>query len=348
MDNLKVDYSSFENAVHYDFDGDYLPLWNSLFSIGHKKVVTSNQIIPEDFNKSIDKKVDYENCVLDILLKDRSTNRNIIWATNDYSHLKLDYKAECEIVISSMAGLIQSRTAKEQSAQTHRIRDKAEVFTPSWICNEQNNLIDNQWFGQKDVFNTQLFKSWETNPQKVPFSNGKTWKDYVDARRLEITCGEAPYLVSRYDSVTGEIIDIKNRIGILDRKMRVVNENTDVFEDWWNWTQRAYQSTYGYEYQGDNLLIARKNLLYTFVDNLKHKFYREPDISELKKIATIISWNIWQMDGITCTVPLSGPNDLVVQLSLFEPIKVNEGKSCKIKDWRSKVIVEYATLLRGQ
>ena len=47
-------------------------------------------------------------------------------------------------------------------------------------------------------------------------------------------------------------IPINCRIGILDRKLRVVNENTDTEEDWMNWCIRAFQSVYGYEFQGDN------------------------------------------------------------------------------------------------
>lgn len=58
----------------------------------------------------------------------------------------------------------------------------------------------------------------------------------MDSKRLEITCGEAPYIVSRYDAATGEIIPIERRIGILDRKLRVVNENTETEEDWLFWT----------------------------------------------------------------------------------------------------------------
>jgi hypothetical protein len=306
-------------------------------------------VIPTFFvNITTEKTIEYENFVLDILLKDKTTNSNIIWATNDYLHINECFQEGSEIVISSMTGTIQSRTLKKQSEKMHRTRDKAEVFTPSWICNEQNNLIDNQWFGRNDIFNTQLIKSWKANTIKIHFPEDKTWKDYVDARRMEITCGEAPYLVSRYDAATGEVIDIENRIGLLDRKLRIVNENTVDFEDWWKWTQRAFQSTYGYEFQGDSLLIARKNLLYTFIDNLKYKFNCEPDLNELKRIATIISWNIWQMDGITCTIPLSASQARPVQLSFFDSDGEKENTYCKIKDWRSKVIVEYAALLRGQ
>ena len=93
---------------------------------------------------------------------------------------------------------------------------------------------------------------------------------------MEITCGEAPYLVSRYDTVTGKPIKVQKRIGLLDRKLRVINENVDDASDWFLWVKKAYQSIYGYEYQGDNLLLARKNLLLTFVDNMVYKFDRQP------------------------------------------------------------------------
>ena len=91
--------------------------------------------------------------------------------------------------------------------QTNRTRDKAEVFTPSWICNAQNNLVDEQWFGRKDVFNIQKEMSWKATADKIAFPDDRqhTWQKYVDAQRLEISCGEAPYLVSRYDIVTGKL-----------------------------------------------------------------------------------------------------------------------------------------------
>jgi hypothetical protein len=300
---------------------------------------------------------EYDQSLLNILLKDRTTNQNIIWATNDYSKFGDMYKAECEIqahlITNPKKKLIQPRTTKSYKKKSVRTREKAEVFTPSWICNEQNNLIDEQWFGRKDVFNIQKNKSWEVINEKIIFQNekGRTWKNYVDARRIEISCGEAPYLVSRYDTVTGEKIELQSRIGLLDRKLRVVNENVDNEDEWIKWAERAFQSIYGYEYQGDNLLLARENLLYTYIENKKFKFGQEPGIKELKRIATIISWNLWQMDGITFTVPLCDLRGWYRQLSLFDSIENlhsdKEPKYCRIKDWRSKVIVEYKSLVGG-
>ena len=91
--------------------------------------------------------------------------------------------------------------------------------------------------------------TWTVNEEKIIFDGKQTWKKYVDSRRLEITCGEAPYLVSRYDTTTGElIVPPINRIGFLDRKLRVVNENTITEEEWLKWAEQAIQSYYGYEY----------------------------------------------------------------------------------------------------
>ena len=67
--------------------------------------------------------------------------------------------------------------------------------------------------------------------------------------------------MSRYDTVTGEEIEISRRIGLLDRKLRVLSENVDSEIEWYSWAKKAFQSIYGFEWQGDNLLLARENLL---------------------------------------------------------------------------------------
>ena len=99
--------------------------------------------------------------------------------------------------------------------------------------------------------------------ESVEFPKGKKWGAYVDSRRLEITCGEAPYLVNRYDVATGEEIPVEQRSGILDRKLRVVDENAPSEKEWLKWAFRAFEATYGYELQGDNLVIARVNVFMT-------------------------------------------------------------------------------------
>ena len=245
------------------------------------------------------------NSVLRILLKDRTTGENIIWATDSYSHLGNTYHSSATIRLKDLTKLdqsvIQPRVYKALEEQKQRTKVSAEVFTPSWICCLMNNHLDDVWFGRKDVFNKMDGQKWRATNRKIdfPISGSKTWQGYVDSRRIEITCGEAPYLVSRYDTTTGKVLDLTHRIGILDRKLRVINENAETEEEWIKWALRAYQSTYGYEYQGDNLLIARINLLMTFCDYLQDKWDRDPTEDELKAVAHIISWNIWQMNGLT-------------------------------------------------
>lgn len=310
--------------------------------------------------------------LLNVLLKDHTMSkaeyqRNIFWATSDYESLGKGYEYSSQIFPELITGdngyVIMPRVLKTRETQRDRCRDMAEVFTPSWICNVQNNLIDNGWFGREDVFNhTCDDHTWAPTSDKINFPNGKTWRDYVRDTRLEITCGEAPYLVSRYDTTTGNPIPLESRIGLLDRKLRVVGENTDTSGEWLKWAQVAFQNTYGYEWQGDNLLIARENLLLTFVDYFRAKFGIEPMLKSLRYIAYIISWNLWQMDGLKGVVPDSCGTKPSPQLSIFdEPemhscsgcksgdIRQHNGTYCIIRDWgtkKSKDIIRFIDLTK--
>lgn len=296
----------------------------------------------------------HSNNLLDILLFDRTTRKNICWATDYYVSYGVQYMPQepitKELITGPNAHLLKPRVLRSLDEKNLRTKDKAEVFTPSWVCNEQNNLVDDAWFERKNIFNTvdSKNKTWKATKEKISFPIGKTWKKYVDAKRLEITCGEAPYLVSRYDTVTGKEIPIIERIGLLDRKLRVINENTETEEEWFKWVTRAYESIYGYEYQGDNLLLARENLLYTFIENMKYKFSKKPNDKQLSTIAKIISWNIWQMDGITMTVPFSERIKNNTQTSLFDFDNYTSKKEaipCKIYDWRANKSLEFKSMV---
>ena len=61
-----------------------------------------------------------------------------------------------------------------------------------------------------------------------------------------MACGEAPYLVSRYDTTTGENIPVKNRVGHLNRKLRIVNENTKTKEDWMKWIRKNAEKKFAF------------------------------------------------------------------------------------------------------
>lgn len=313
----------------------------------------------------IDIRENYIKCLdtelLSILLKDRSSGKNIIWATDIYADKGAQYDSWETITVKLITGrfgkIIRPRIDKSQKEQKIRIKDKAEVFTPSWICNEMNNHLCDEWFKTKHVFNTENEKTWETNLNKITFSNedGKTWQDFVKSKVLEISCGEAPFLVSRYDTTTGQWIEVNDRIGALDRKLRVVNEQCDSEPDWYKWTLEAFKSTYGYEWQGDSLLIARENLLFTFIDYYIAKFENFPIKEYLIEIAKILSWNIWQMDGLKDVIPNSCKPIQKRQISLFQDEEDIEpcagcmkndnskhtGIYCKIMNWETKRSIKF-------
>ena len=290
--------------------------------------------------------------VLATLLRDHTTGKNIFWATHDYEALGRAYDYHSEILPELITGehgmVIRPRVLKSKENQTDRAKDMAEVFTPSWVCNAQNNLVDEAWFERKTIFNIEDSVShiWKSVTDKILFPNGKTWKDYVRATRMEMTCGEAPYLVSRYDTTTGESIPLDQRIGLLDRKLRIVSENTESSGDWLDWAQTAYKNTYGFEWQGDNLLLAREALLWTFIEYYQAKFGKAPLVKSINYIAYIISWNLWQMDGLKGVVPDSCHTE-VEMVDLFsgkgreKPCQGcleggyyhHNGKYCLIRDW---------------
>ena len=303
--------------------------------------------------------------LLDILLKDRTTGANILWATDNYEALGYLYKSDKQILPALITGangeVIKPRTNKTKEEQQARIRGKAEVFTPSWVCNCQNNLVDDAWFGYTGAFNTEGEKCWTATTSPVRFPEGKTWQDYVKANRLEIACGEAPYLTSRYDAVTGEYIVIKERIGLLDRKLRIVSENVDSEPMWYQWALIALKSVYGFDWQGDNLLLARENLLFAFIEAYMDKYDVPPIKDYLKEVAKILSWNIWQMDGLKFVIPNSCKPMPKLQMSIFDDGKQQEecegckkgdntrhtGIYCEIMDWETEKPVKFVSLVGG-
>ena len=291
---------------------------------------------------------------------------NIFWATDIYEKRYgrgQGYDYHDQITITKITGengsVVQPRVNKTKEEQVKRSRDKAEVFTPSWICNKQNNLIDNIWFGRENVFNTEIdtpngLHDWKPTEGKIQFPDDieKTWSKYVCDTRLEITCGEAPYIASRYDTITGDLIPLNKRIGLLDRKMRIINENA-TNKQWWHYCKKAYQSVYGYDWQGDNVLLARETLFVSFIEYYYNRFKKNPSNNMLLEIAQIISWNIWQMDGIKFVIPESCHAEIVQREPAFfvedlpqqtKPCKGcldnnpenHNGVKCVVRDWFTK------------
>lgn len=255
------------------------------------------------------KRIESNRGIFDILLMDRSSGNGLVWATDDYAHLGPGFGARDHItynfVYSAVDRVFLPRVLKSFDEQRARSKDKAEVFTPAWIVNKQNNLVDEQWIGRRGAFNTEISNFW-TPTAHVDLGDA-SWKSYVTSARMEVCCGEAPYLTTRYDAADGMGIPVKVRVGLLDRKLRVVSENTDRPESWVKWAKAAVQSVYAYDFQGDNVVLARENLLLAFKESYEDRFDADPGDAVLKGVAEILSWNVWQMDGTSCVRRRTSP-----------------------------------------
>lgn len=304
----------------------------------------------ENNSQNIDIREDYllqkEN-LLDILLQDKTTGKNIIWATDSYMSNGKSFAPEAYITPNLITGqygyLIQPRAVKSKEEQLIRTREKAEVFTPLHIVKQMNDACD---------------------PKRITKHN---WQEFVALLKLEITCGEAPFIASRYDPVASKqkLIPLSKRVGFLDKKLRAVSKYTESKEDWLQWAKIAFQSSYGYEWQGDSLLIARQNLLYTFIDYFQDKFKETPSLDLQKEIAEIIVWNIFQMDGLKYVIPMSCKNERKIikgahtlfgkeEDQIIEEICLgcknnnaheHNGIYVKIVDWKKEKKIKFVSIL---
>ena len=300
---------------------------------------------------SIDIREDYllkKDHLLEILLQDKTTSQNILWATDSYEEKGEKYAPLAPITTDLVTGkngsIIQPRAIKSKEEQLLRTRDKAEVFTPLSIVKQMNEACD---------------------AEAVTEDN---WQKYVGLLKLEITCGEAPYIVSRYDPVSESqaLVPIPDRVGFLDYKLRAVSKYCNTQEDWFKWVKVAFQSSYGYEWQGDSLLIARENLLYSFIDYYQNKFKKTPSIELQKEIAEIIVWNIFQMDGLKYVIPMSCKTEQLTIKGVptfFEKVedqliekpcegcekkiaKKHNGDYVKIMDWEIGTPIRFVDMVR--
>lgn len=318
----------------------------------------------------------YRNGILSRLLFDRTTRHHILWATDAHAALGSEYARNAEIrqelILGDRAGVIRTQAEKRREQQGGHGKRYGVESTPFSVCKKMNDILDEDWFGRKDVFFSEGNGGiYDSDVKPVSFPPQKTWTQYVDSRRMEITCGEAPFLVSRYDAATGKEIPLEERTGILDRKLYIVTEHAQNEAEWVFWAFRAFEAVYGYEFQGDRLLIARVNLIATFEDYLWNLWYREPTKKEYERLTRIVTWNLWQMDGLTGMIPYNRLPGVGHQMSLNEWMEENnKGKNseesytqggnwwdeddierekelqpyCRIYDWRANESREYSSL----
>ena len=310
--------------------------------VGGGNYLLLSKIMTNSIEKDKDKNIDWisstdilENTIreqmpgiLDILLIDRTTStpkkkNNIIWANENYvKFCSKAYAANAqmlpELVTGRMGNIIRPRALKSKDMQKERTKSKAEVFTPTWIVKKQNDEVEKDYI--RDDLETYVKRTW-----------------------LEITAGEAPYMATRYDMETGEIVPLTERVGFVDRKLKHINIKVDDKAEWQRLVVEAYKSSYGFEWSGDSLLLARENLLYTYRDYYFQKWLEEPTYGLFEDIAKIISYNLFQMDGLKYIIPLTEKREKIdeVQISIFddeepeEQWKIKPGKRVRVMNWET-------------
>lgn len=249
--------------------------------------------------------------IMEGLLVDHATGRNIIWATDDYADNGHRFRDEMIMKPVGAKGVpIMPRALKGKAAQTARARSRAEVSTPAWICRAQLDAVDKAWQAAHAGESEAVVEcpDGSTAPcvpltNRGVYRNEDVWKEYVKDIRLEIACGEGPYMAMRRDAATGENIPLEARQGILDRKLRLVSAHTAEPDEWLDWALKALKAVYGFEWQGDSLFLARKELLLDYAEHYMAKFGDEMREDSLAQAADVITWNVWQMDGLKGVVP---------------------------------------------
>ena len=187
----------------------------------------------------------------------------------------------------------------------------------------------------------------------------ESWQKAIRKRTIELTCGEAPFIVSRYDPETGQYLLIQDRYGVLDNKFKIAKTYINDEKNWVRWAYTALRTTYGYEFQGDSLFLARENVLFSFIEYMVEYWGHGPTVRQLAKAAEIISWNLFQADGLTKCPPYKAEiRPVARQLTLFEEsetmqdeeglieevMKVDEGVDCVFTDW--KMVEDQASVYR--
>lgn len=102
------------------------------------------------------------SAVLFILLKDRTTGKNIIWATDPPPELGVGFADEITLEQLDKVQLVP-RVQKRLADQKKRTSKKAEVFTPTWVCKKMADVAENDQSEHVAdfVWDERRCKEWE-------------------------------------------------------------------------------------------------------------------------------------------------------------------------------------------
>ena len=209
----------------------------------------------------------FKENILEILCKDYNTNMNLIFATNEYENKKFSDEISIDFAKNFKSG-----HEKSEEAKIARKKYAAEVMTPTSIIKKMNlQLIKN--FNDEEIVNKTVCES---------------------------CCGECPFISNKHDVTNGKEFDFNERYGMLDIKMKSIKKLGNITDEK---LINLLDTLGGYEFQGDNLYIGRKNILEDFIDWYEYLMNKEISEELMIKSAEIISKNFEQLDGLTFEQP---------------------------------------------
>ena len=123
----------------------------------------------------------------------------------------------------------------------------------------RNNLLDEARFERRDVFNATNGKKWTATKGKSHFHGRAKRQDMAGLHKAHpagnhlrgggpLPCEPPRQRFGKNDRAE------QRRIGLLDRKMRVVCENAANEAEYFHWAAVALKNCYGFELQGDTKL----------------------------------------------------------------------------------------------
>lgn len=243
-----------------------------------------------------------------ILIKETLSENDATVASNQLKEITV------KDVEFSNPNRIKRRFEKSNDVKKERVKSYGEVFTPTWVIKLQIDECDNCY--KEDDLETYVNRIW-----------------------LEITCGEAPYIVNRIDLETNELIPIYDRIGFLDRKLIKINEQCNDLEEWRQLVLQAYKASFGFELNGDSLYFARENMLSTYYEFYVDKWKSDPIEADMVMIAIVIGCTMFQMDGLKYTTTVFYFDSETGEYQT-EEIKA------RIPDWEKNEMIPFENILK--
>lgn len=240
-----------------------------------------------------------DESVLETLLTDKSTRRPLVWPS----------RPEHPAAWMSRDDLLRPELAAEdpQAEQTEFLE---------W--NRKLNRLDADWFGHEPAFNTESPTGWQTLSEPVAFDEPFHWKKYVIRPVFLFQAGRGQALVFRPFAQGAEPMPCEKRMGILDRRLRIISENTWDESEWLRWAESALQSLYGTDSSPLSIFQARLSAIMAVREAYAERFGAQLPVRKEKYMVTTLCWNLFQMDPATgCSFPVE-EKPAPVQLSLFE------------------------------